>query len=120
MRTAGDRQYPCSQCGADLRFAPGQTELRCDHCGHVQAIPAAGAGRRKAALGELDLYAALNAGLPEAAMEETRVLACPSCGAQVEVSEAAHARAVVRAERVAGLCPQGAQDGRALCALLDL
>jgi DNA-directed RNA polymerase subunit RPC12/RpoP len=92
MRTAGDRQYPCSQCGADLRFAPGQTELRCDHCGHVQAIPAAGAGRRKAALGELDLYAALNAGLPEAAMEETRVLACPSCGAQVEVSEAAHAQ----------------------------
>jgi hypothetical protein len=24
-----------------LRYAPGQTELTCDHCGHEQADPAA-------------------------------------------------------------------------------
>lgn len=91
MNEVADRHYPCSQCGADLRFAPGQTALQCDHCGHVQEIPKAGGARREKALGELDLYAALNAALPDAVMEETRVLACTSCGAQVEISEAAQA-----------------------------
>ncbi len=33
-------RWPCEQCGAQLRFAPGQTRLVCDHCGHVQDIPA--------------------------------------------------------------------------------
>ncbi len=32
-------RWPCEQCGAQLRFAPGQTRLVCDHCGHVQEIP---------------------------------------------------------------------------------
>ncbi|WP_241963382.1 zinc ribbon domain-containing protein [Paracoccus suum] len=31
-------RYPCENCGASLRFAPGQRVLTCDHCGHVQQI----------------------------------------------------------------------------------
>lgn len=31
-------RYPCESCGASLRFAPGQNELVCAHCGHRQAI----------------------------------------------------------------------------------
>ncbi len=38
---AGDLHYKCDQCGAELRFAPGQSVLKCDHCGHVQQIPGA-------------------------------------------------------------------------------
>ena len=85
-------RYPCAECGADLRFAPGQTRLRCDHCGHLQDIPAddAPAVRHKA-LGELDYQRALQGALPEAAMQETRVTSCPNCGAQVQFDGAAHA-----------------------------
>ncbi|SET41956.1 zinc ribbon domain-containing protein [Paracoccus homiensis] len=31
-------RYPCENCGASLRFAPGQDMLHCDYCGHDQQI----------------------------------------------------------------------------------
>ena len=31
-------RYPCENCGASLRFQPGQSVLICDHCGHEQRI----------------------------------------------------------------------------------
>lgn len=31
-------RYPCENCGASLRFAPGETVLVCDYCGHRQEI----------------------------------------------------------------------------------
>lgn len=31
-------RYPCEQCGASLRFQPGQQVLVCDWCGHRQSI----------------------------------------------------------------------------------
>lgn len=31
--------YPCSSCGADLLFEPGDGSLTCPYCGHKQAIP---------------------------------------------------------------------------------
>ena len=81
-------RYPCEQCGSDLRFAPGQTVLKCDHCGHEQAIaPPA----RQKVLGEIDYYAALRAELPASSMEEKRVTSCPNCGAQVTFDGASHA-----------------------------
>jgi LSD1 subclass zinc finger protein len=85
-----EHRWPCESCGADLRFAPGQTELRCAHCGHVQAIPDAPESRPRA-LGELDLNRALADDLPPAAMEDVRTTPCPSCGALVEFSGATHA-----------------------------
>ncbi len=88
-----EHRYPCDQCGAVLRFEPGQTRLTCDHCGHVQDILAADLPARDLALGELDLRAALANHLPASAMEETRVLSCPACGAQVEFDPATHASA---------------------------
>lgn len=33
-----EHRYPCAQCGASLRFQPGQQELVCDWCGHRQTI----------------------------------------------------------------------------------
>ena len=31
-------RYPCENCGASLRFQPGQQVLVCDYCGHEQRI----------------------------------------------------------------------------------
>lgn len=31
-------RYPCENCGASLRFQPGQQMLVCDYCGHQQRI----------------------------------------------------------------------------------
>jgi predicted RNA-binding Zn-ribbon protein involved in translation (DUF1610 family) len=85
-----EHRWPCASCGADLRYAPGQTVLKCDHCGHIQAIPD-DAGARPRALGELDLNDALRDDLPATAMEDVRTTPCPSCGALVEFKGATHA-----------------------------
>lgn len=84
-------RFPCGQCGAQLRFAPGQKRLTCQYCGHEQAIPYSD-DDRALALEPLDLDAALANRLPADAIEETRVLNCDNCGAQVEFDPAEHAR----------------------------
>ncbi|MFQ6754055.1 primosomal protein N' (replication factor Y) - superfamily II helicase [Cereibacter sphaeroides] len=84
------RHWPCESCGADLRFAPGQTRLVCDHCGHVQEIPETAPADRRG-MGELDLHAALAERLPASASEQVRTTPCPSCGALVEFEGATHA-----------------------------
>lgn len=91
MAVQEEHRWPCAQCGAQLRYAPGQTELTCDHCGHVQTIPASGPRRRARALQELDLYKGLQDDLSDDHMAEVRTTSCPSCGAQIEFSGATHA-----------------------------
>ena len=86
-----EHRFPCNSCGADLRYAPGQTELRCDHCGQVQAIPEMPASARSRALGELDLARGLRDDLPQDAMEAPRQTPCPNCGALVAFEGAVHA-----------------------------
>jgi DNA-directed RNA polymerase subunit RPC12/RpoP len=87
--TLEEHRFPCAQCGADYRFAPGQGALVCDHCGHTQQI--APPGPWSGALKELDLNAALSQTLPASETEVTRVSNCTSCGAQVEFDPAIHA-----------------------------
>lgn len=83
-------KFPCKTCGADLRYAPGTDHLKCDHCGAVEDIEDSmvWAG---SALRELDLQQALTNALPSEEMEETRVLNCTNCGAQVEFDADQHA-----------------------------
>jgi len=83
-----EHRFPCVQCGADLRFDPAAGQLVCDHCGHTEPVETA---RHTGAIRELDFRAALHAQLPEAEIEEVRVLKCPNCGAQVEVDADTHA-----------------------------
>lgn len=87
MATQKEHRWPCESCGADLRFSPGDTALKCDHCGHVQPIPASA---RRDGMGELDLATALREGLAPADMEDVRITPCPNCGAQVEFMGAAN------------------------------
>ena len=84
-------RWPCEQCGAQLRYAPGQTQLVCDHCGHVQEIPAEAPRSRAIALQELDLAKGLRDDLGGGQMVEVRTTTCPNCGAQVEITGATHA-----------------------------
>ena len=85
---AEEHRFPCETCGADLRFAPDQAELVCDHCGNDVEIES---GNSAPEIRELDFRAALDAALPDQEIEELRVLSCPNCGAQVEFDADAHA-----------------------------
>jgi len=84
-----EHRFPCDTCGSDLRFDPGDHQLTCDHCGNVQPIESAGpwAG----SIVELDFQRAVQDRLAEADIEETRVNACPNCGAQTEFDPDIHA-----------------------------
>jgi predicted RNA-binding Zn-ribbon protein involved in translation (DUF1610 family) len=86
---AEEHRFPCEACGSDLRFDPAAGQLVCDHCGNTEAI--VGSGQSTNALRELDFKAALANLLPQAEMEETRVVSCQSCGAQVEFDATLHA-----------------------------
>lgn len=89
--TAREHHYPCEQCGSDLRFAPGQTQLVCGHCGHVQEIPAPQDKEAQTGLAEVDLRDGLLADLPREVVAEHRTTHCPSCGAVVEFTGERHA-----------------------------
>jgi DNA-directed RNA polymerase subunit RPC12/RpoP len=82
--------YPCENCGASLRFAPGQTQLVCDYCGHAQTIAPAGRDRL-AAMAEVPLADGLRENLPPSLVEESRVTQCPNCGAKFDLDPAVHA-----------------------------
>ncbi len=84
-----EHRFPCEQCGADYRFNPGDGTLTCDHCGHAQPIGVGPWGGAK--LRELNFDAAIADRLPDSEIEETRVLSCPNCAAQVEFDPNTHA-----------------------------
>ncbi|MEJ6395233.1 TFIIB-type zinc finger domain-containing protein [Gymnodinialimonas sp. 2305UL16-5] len=92
-RPEDEHRFPCSNCGSDMRYAPRDGKMVCDHCGNEEPIDVAegpwGGGQQ---LVENDFEAALRGQLPAMEMEETRVSACPSCGAQVEFDANAHAQ----------------------------
>ncbi len=83
-----DHRFPCPQCGADLRFSPGEGTLVCDHCGHTEPLTTARAASRP--IPELDLRRGLEAALPDTEMEVIRTSRCPNCGAEVEFDPAVH------------------------------
>lgn len=84
-----EHRFPCEQCGSDFRFDPATGQLTCDHCGNTQTIGYRAKGG--AQLVELDFETALAQKLPEAEIEQTRVLQCPNCAAQVEFDPDTHA-----------------------------
>jgi ribosomal protein S27E len=90
-----EHRFPCDQCGADMRFAPGQDKLVCDHCGNENEITDADAGpwsKGDGGIRELDFRTALRDRLDASEMEETRVSQCENCGAQVTFDAKVHAK----------------------------
>lgn len=69
-------EFPCSNCGADLRWDPTTDALSCEHCGHTEPIPREGGTIVERALADAG-SAARGLGL---ALRSAR---CGECGAQV-------------------------------------
>lgn len=92
-----DHRFPCPACGGDMRFDPAAQALTCDHCGNAEALPPPDPAARAMAMREIDLADGMAPGgtAPEAAVETTRVVACPNCGARTEME----------AEVTAATCP---------------
>ncbi|MEM6636344.1 MAG: primosomal protein N' (replication factor Y) - superfamily II helicase [Pseudomonadota bacterium] len=81
-----EHRFPCPNCGANLRYAPGADHLSCDHCGYEEALDNAGAPEP---IREIALVDGLE-GPDQTEYEETRVTACNSCGAQIELGDDTH------------------------------
>ncbi|MCC5984253.1 MAG: primosomal protein N' (replication factor Y) - superfamily II helicase [Rhodobacteraceae bacterium] len=88
--TETEHRFPCVQCGASLRFVPGLQTLACEYCGHEQEMPKLDDATRIKTLQSLDYHEAVAKTLPETEIEETRVMNCQTCGAQVEFEADTH------------------------------
>jgi len=84
-----EHEFPCEQCGADARFDPASGQLVCDYCGHTQALDEEGPWANPSR--ELDFEAAIARDLPDEEFEETRVVGCTNCAAQIEFGTTTHA-----------------------------
>lgn len=70
------RKFPCEGCGADLRWEPGVTALRCEYCGFTKSVePSA------ERILEKPVDAALRAPRDLGWGAERKVIACKRCGA---------------------------------------
>ena len=89
-RSVDAEQYPCSQCGAKLNFAPGTSALKCPYCGFESQIQKSDTG-----VAELDYASYLEEAAREKNFQEAQRIQCDQCGAETTAP----------AETVAGICP---------------
>ncbi|MCB0826815.1 MAG: hypothetical protein KDC26_11555 [Armatimonadetes bacterium] len=83
-------KYPCEQCGAQLDFEPGTTDLKCQYCGFQQQI-----NPTTEIIQELDFHAFISENPPQTDIETAKALHCNSCGAEYSMGP----------YQVAGACP---------------
>ncbi len=72
----------CINCGAELLYAPGTTELKCDYCGHTEAIEPSENGFE-----ELELQPYLDSLGSLSHSEAITILHCKNCGANQHIEE---------------------------------
>lgn len=70
------RKFPCEGCGADLRWEPGVTAMKCPYCGFVKEVVA-----RDEKIEERSLDAGLRAPRDLGWGAERKVIVCKRCGA---------------------------------------
>lgn len=75
------RQFPCSQCGASLVFAPGTNSLKCPYCGTLNAIAPSETPVEEQDY--LSVLSRLSAGQPTV---EVLAVKCNVCGAESTLS----------------------------------
>jgi len=83
-----NREFPCPNCGADLRFDPGAEAMKCTHCEAEVEVPHVD---DEAAQIENDLWAQVADG-DTLETVETPSLNCTTCGASVEFDADEHSR----------------------------
>jgi hypothetical protein len=123
------RVFPCTACGASLRFAPSVGRLTCPACGTENEPPAVDDASLAATHEELDYLAHLHQQVGNEPEISPQLVDCPQCGAQTQfdahvvasvcafcatplVSVAAHAERRIRPRAVVpfALEPKGAQE----------
>ncbi len=72
------KRFPCRQCGAKVVFVPGTAVLRCEYCGHENAIP-----QSDEQIEELDFRGHLGRLAEQAETVERRGLKCTACAAEI-------------------------------------
>ncbi|SRX52531.1 DNA helicase PriA [Aequorivita sp. CIP111184] len=72
----------CVNCGAELTYAPGTTELKCDYCGYTETIVPS-----KDGFEELELKPYLEKMGSQSHSEEITILHCKNCGANQHIEE---------------------------------
>jgi len=82
------RDFPCPNCGADLRFDPGVAMMKCTHCAAEVEVPHVDDA---AAQEEMDLRDQIAGGV-ELETVENPSLTCTTCGASVEFDADEHSR----------------------------
>lgn len=90
LRPSANRsvEFPCSNCGAGMRWEPDLDALGCEHCGHRVEVPR---GDRTIVERSLEEAGEAARGLGVA----TLVASCQTCGARVAFDERETARACV-------------------------
>jgi DNA-directed RNA polymerase subunit RPC12/RpoP len=86
MTATLNQQFPCAQCGADLRYDVGTEHLFCDYCSHENIIDI-----EHTPIQELDFRKGVADQLSTEQIETTQVAKCTTCGAQVEFEPNIHA-----------------------------
>ncbi|MEM7483957.1 MAG: DNA helicase PriA [Bacteroidota bacterium] len=72
----------CVNCGAELKYKPGTTNITCEYCGHEESISIDENGFE-----ELELYPYLKEMGAQKHSEEISMLHCKNCGADQHVEE---------------------------------
>ncbi|MBC8086150.1 MAG: primosomal protein N' (replication factor Y) - superfamily II helicase [Phycisphaerae bacterium] len=76
------RVFPCTNCGASLKFAPGVGKLTCATCGTQNDLPSFDPAAVASAHEELDYRAALALQKGNEQVIDAQIVDCPQCGAQ--------------------------------------
>ncbi|WP_305909707.1 primosomal protein N' (replication factor Y) - superfamily II helicase [Methylomarinum sp. Ch1-1] len=79
-------RFPCGQCGAVLKYAPGTTHLLCDYCGFDNPI-----ARRGGMIEEYDLQQALRDLTQPRSEAPKSQIHCDECGAAFQFASNQHA-----------------------------
>ena len=80
LQQKSELKKSCVNCGAELLYAPGTTELKCEYCNHKVTIPNPESGYE-----ELELKKYLSELGSQSHREEISMLHCKNCGANQHV-----------------------------------
>ncbi len=72
----------CKNCGSELLYAPGTTDLKCDYCGHTETIAPS-----QTELEELELKQYLGEMGQQSHSEKITMIQCKNCGANQHIEE---------------------------------
>lgn len=75
-KAVSERKKSCTNCGAELKYKPGTTEVTCEYCGHHETIIYDQNGFQ-----ELELKPYLEEMGSQSHSEEIMMLHCKNCGA---------------------------------------